>query len=449
MAGLNNIPVELFIQIAADLDESSFLKLCRCCRILNSLATPCVYHRVRLHSIWALRRFTLTVSENPMLGLLVKCFELHRDLSPLDNGSPATDNHEIDRRETIDHRMLHAMRSRSSLIGQGRQRTQDLAKLESINLGTLLELLYPVLSNVEHIDTLPDTIMNWLPVRWMRRKKPIFKLQKYFPYLTSIGRLVERIPGKAIRGFRLTEAEILLRIPTLRSFAACVRSLDESECSEAHLAWLSRLGPSNVTHLELRSIDHRSDSVARLIDCCEKLKTFIIEWWEYDDSFHHSSIDVVEPYIAALYNFNTLENLSLNYGSSNDHPDGHQLKHLCQPIGAFTSWQRLKHLRLNASYFLQFHKHLKYRDPQDDTSDDFVYRHLTYTDHLRRVLPPNISKLSLKCNADSRHFIPYMLCLEKLLPTIRETHPLLAVIVLEFRCQGCGNAPCGSMYCPC
>ena len=46
-----------------------------------------------------------------MLSLMVKCFELYQDVSPMHIDNQATGENEAVDRESIDSRLLHAVRS--------------------------------------------------------------------------------------------------------------------------------------------------------------------------------------------------------------------------------------------------------------------------------------------------------------------------------------------------
>ena len=216
MANLWTLPVELFTQIVEDFDESTFLSLCVCSRILNSLATPYVYHHVILKTMQALHRFTITMIEKPMLDSFVKCFEFHPDLSmsgvdrqPTGDSNVAEHHGNTDQ-VVIDSRLLDAIRTRCRSTRQVDKRVWDLT--EGSKRDTLLELLLPALRNVEHIDALPKTVIGWRPLRWMglNSKEPMLQVQKLFRNLTSIGGLAKTKAGNFGKSFGLTEAEMIL-----------------------------------------------------------------------------------------------------------------------------------------------------------------------------------------------------------------------------------------------
>ena len=214
----------------------------------------------------------------------------------------------------------------------------------------------------------------------------------------------------------------------------------------AHSTWLLHAGSSNVTHLELWGIHPHTKGIVRLVNCCEKLKTFMVEWWDGDFLIEYSPAGS-EPYLAALSTSTTLENLSLEYGSFNNSLC-YQLIDSRQPVDSFFSWRSIKYLRLSASYFLEKHKNWDGFRLRHDIPYDFVYMFNSCTAHLHKILPPNIKKLSLGCNLDFNYFDPFMRCLEKFLAVVHERHPVLGVIDLEFQRRRHGSELCERRYCP-
>ena len=456
MTSLHNLPFELFTQIAADLDASTFLSLCLCCHALNSLSTPYVYDNVSLHTLRGLRQFTITVIQKPMLSLFVRRFELHQRHLPCDIDLRAMDGYEFIDQETLHPSLLHAMKSRGYSPWQIKKRVWYLTQRGSNS--PLLELLLPALENLEHIDVLPDTTTPQPPLRWMGPKNPRMQLQGLFRNLRSIRGSAGLDPSKWYYeqlSFTLIEAEILLRLPTLRSFSASVRSsnkedywLDDS--LNAHREWLCLVESSNVIHLELQGIDPRLEHVYRLVCSCEKLKTLVIEWWHVDYSSENCLAKSTMDCLDALPIMPCLENLSLESCVVDSYTPDSRIR---RPV-TFTSrpaLDSLKHLRLDASYFLLYHPVHSWSDPDFPghyPGDLIRYDGDTYTAHLHQILPPNIEKLSLGFDLGRYYLTPFLICLRKLLAVATERHPHLTKIILDLQRKGHGDALCERKHCP-
>ena len=411
MTNLSTIPVELLTDIIAQLDDSTLLNLSLCSRFLNTITTPYIYHYVNLNKVRDLRKFAALMLEKPMLASLVKCFAMHQD------DAATTFHFDVDRSVDLHHRLLRGVKSRGYSEWLEEQCIEDLTW--ECGVDTLIALLLPTLTSVEWLDVLPYFKIQLLPLQWMGMENHETHTSSLFNNLTHIGGLVQRKETAGHR-FKLAEAEMLLRLPSLRSFSAGICLPNSGMYTEFHSPWLLPAKSSNVTYLELRNVDLPAADVTRLVSWCGNLKTFILEWSDEKHSLGFSLLKIAEAYKICSSAANSLENLSLEYGVFE--ANSIRSNFSTEPISSLVPWQNLKHLRLGALYLI---------GGFGLWDEDVLNGRLAATSHLCEILPPNIEKLSLSCNLFHDPYNPLIEALDKVVTVAPERFPKLSRIDLE------------------
>ena len=406
MASLYTLPNELIDIIIANVnDVASLSSLCLCSRFLNSLATPYLYHRVGLMTMRQLHHFLGAMIEKPMLGSLVRSFAMHYDYDRLDDYFDYDDKTNW----SFDSRLLEAVKSQGYAEELEKRCIEESYGGKDIDI--LMALLLPTLTNLNLLDAIPlqesSRMAGWLPLQWMGVEKCGVRSRALFENLTHIGGLVQRskaCPCDCV--LTLEEAEMLLRVPSLRSFSASIHVQDDVSYTEAHSSWLLPAGSSNVTHLELWTIDIPYAAVTRIVKSCGCLRTFILEWWEDDQGFEFIPFSRTEFCNTFVSTTKHLENLSLERGSLPWYP--RHADFFLEPIGSLTSFEKLKHLRLDML--------------------DLFYDSTEY--HCGK-LPPNIERLSIVCAERAGTYNHLLKNLRDLFTISRERYPQLRTIDVE------------------